>query len=63
MQFVVNGDGHADTTPFKGLKSSHDLFSQAVMAILPDLRFSPATIAGKPVRQVVQMPFVFSLSP
>jgi TonB family protein len=61
MQFVVNTDGTVDTTTAHSLKSTHDFFTQAVRTILPDLRFVPATLQGKPVRQLVQMPFVFSL--
>jgi len=29
---------------------------------LPNMRFSPAEIAGRKVRQLVQMPFIFSVS-
>lgn len=60
-QFVVDTNGVVEPGTFKVLKSTHDLFTQAVKDVLPKLRFMPATIAGKPVRQLVQMPFSFSV--
>src|SRR5262249_12993091 len=47
---------------FKVLKSTHDLFTAAVWSALPQMRFEPATVRTQPVRQLVQMPFNFSLS-
>ena len=62
IQFVVNADGQADTSTFKVLKSAHALFTDAVREWLPSARFSPATLSnGTTVKQLVQMPFVFSL--
>lgn len=61
-QFVVNADGTIDTDSFKVLKSSHELFTQAVKAALPDMRFAPAEVEGKKVKQLIQTPFTFSLS-
>ncbi len=63
MQFVVNTDGRVDSASARAIRSSHELFTQAVRAILPDLRFVPATIGHQPVRQLVQMPFAFSVTP
>ena len=61
-QFVVDTNGRAEMNTFKVLKSSHDLFTTSVELSLPQMRFHPAEIAGKKVRQLVQMPFVFSLN-
>lgn len=61
-QFVVDVNGKADMSTFKVLESSHDLFTQSVRQALPRMRFFPAEIGGKKVRQVVQQPFVFGLS-
>jgi protein TonB len=61
VQFVVDTSGHADTTTFKVLKTNHAMFTTAVRQVLPDLTFTPAEIAGRKVRQLVQMPFQFSL--
>ncbi|MFL6636899.1 MAG: energy transducer TonB [Paraburkholderia graminis] len=47
-QFVVNTDGRADMSEFKVLKSTNELFTQAVKNVLPRMHFSPAMIGGKP---------------
>ena len=61
-QFVVDTSGQAVMETFKVLKSAHEGFSAAVLAALPDMRFTPAQVGGRPVKQLVQMPFTFSLS-
>jgi len=60
-QFVVNMSGRADMDSFKVLKSSNELFTQAVKNVLPRMRFSPAMIGGKPVNQLVQQSFQFAV--
>ena len=61
VQFVVNSDGSADMGSFKVLKSSHALFTKAVKDVLPSMRFVPAEVGGRAVRQLVQMPFGFKV--
>jgi protein TonB len=61
-QFVVDTAGHAESNSFKVLKSTNDLFTQAVKNVLPQLRFYPAETGGRKVRMVVQQPFVFKLT-
>jgi TonB family protein len=61
-QFVVGPDGRADVGSFKVLKSTHDLFTKAVREALPQMRFTPAKVGGKAVRQLVQQPFSFSIA-
>jgi TonB family protein len=61
-QFVVDTNGRAVMNTFKVLKSSHDLFTTSVKDLLVTMRFYPAEVAGRKVRQLVQMPFVFSLN-
>jgi protein TonB len=60
-QFVVNTQGKADMDQFKVLKSTNELFTQAVKNVLPRMRFSPAMIGGKPVNQLVQQSFQFAV--
>jgi protein TonB len=60
-QFVVNSSGRADLDSFKVLKSTNELFTQAVKTVLPRMRFSPAQIGGKPVNQLVQQSFQFAV--
>src|SRR5881275_1104996 len=61
-QFVVDTTGRVDMSTFKVLKSTHDLFTNAVKASLPNMKFYPAEVGGKRVKQLVQMPFQFSLT-
>ena len=61
-QFVVDTTGRADMGTFKVLKSSHDLFTNAVRSTLPNMRFYAAEIGGRKVKQLVQMPFQFALT-
>jgi protein TonB len=61
-QFVADTFGMADMRTFKVLKSSHDLFTDAVRTSLPAMRFNPALVGGRKVKQLVQMPFQFNLS-
>src|SRR6266480_1521625 len=61
-QFVVDTTGRAEMNTFKTLKSSHDLFTNAVKAALVNMRFYPAEVGGRKVKQLVQMPFVFGLN-
>ena len=60
-QFVVGQDGRADMDTFKALKSSNELFTQSVKSVLARMRFSPAMIGGKPVKQLVQQSFQFAV--
>jgi protein TonB len=61
-QFVVDTTGRYEAGSFKVLKSSHDQFTNAVKSALPRMRFYPAEVGGRKVKQLVQQPFTFSLS-
>lgn len=61
-QFVVDTTGRAIVSTFKVLKSTHDLFTKSVRAALPEMRFTPAEIGGRKVKQLVQQPFTFGIS-
>jgi periplasmic protein TonB len=61
-QFVVDTTGKAEPGSLKILKSSHDLFIQSVKNALPQMKFIPAEVGGRKVKQLVQQPFSFSIS-
>ncbi|MBM4194458.1 MAG: TonB family protein [Gemmatimonadetes bacterium] len=61
-QFVVDTTGHVEINTFKVLKTSHELFAAAVRSALPGMRFIPAEVGQKRVRQLVQQPFVFAIA-
>jgi TonB family protein len=63
VEFVVDTMGRADTTTIRVIRSTHDMFTASVRAILPQLQFSPAEVAKRKVKQLVQMPFEFHLTP
>lgn len=61
-QFVVDTTGRADMSTFKALKSDNDLFTTSVKNALQRMRFLPAEVGGRRVKQLVQQPFQFSLN-
>ncbi len=61
VQFVIDTTGRADINTFKVLKSAHPEFTKAVRDALPKMRFFPAEVGGKKVKQLVQLPFVFGI--
>jgi len=62
VSFVVDTSGRADMSTFNVIKTTHDLFTAAVRQHLPQMKFIPAEIGGHKVKQLVQMPFVFTLN-
>jgi len=62
-QYVVDENGLVDMTTFTALKSSSPEFTAAVKAVLPMWRFTPASVGGKSVKQLVQQAFEFSGPP
>ena len=62
VRFVVDDEGRVEERTVKFVRSDNSLFDEAVRAALGRMRFTPAEIAGKKVRQLVEMPFVFALS-
>lgn len=62
-EFVVDTDGRPDISTYRELESSHELFSEAVRAYVPGMRFHPAENGGEKIRMWVQMPFNFRLTP
>lgn len=59
VQFVVDTTGRAEMSTFKVLKSTNDLFTASVREALPEMRFVPAKVKDRKVKQLAQMPFVF----
>lgn len=62
MQFVVDTTGKVEPSSITVLKSSHDQFSASVRQALLRMKFLPAEIGGRKVRQLVQQPFNFNLT-
>ncbi|MDP1892467.1 MAG: energy transducer TonB [Gemmatimonadaceae bacterium] len=60
-QFVVDTFGLALVQTFRVLKSTHGEFTASVKTALPGMKFVPAELRGRKVRQLVQQPFVFAI--
>ena len=60
-QFVVDESGVPEMATFKVLLSENVMFSEAVRDAVAMMRFTPASIGGRHVRQVVQQPFTFAI--
>jgi protein TonB len=61
-QFVVDVEGRVEAPTVRLVHSDNPLFDEAVLVALARMQFTPAEIAGRKVRQLVEMPFVFALS-
>jgi TonB family protein len=61
VEFVVDTTGLVVLESISGISSTHPLFTDAVRRALRDAHFHPATIAGRKVKQLVQLPVRFEL--
>lgn len=60
--FVVDEHGRAENGSIRFSRSDNPLFEEAVRVAIRGMRFIPAEVGGTKVRQLVQMPFVFTLA-
>jgi len=63
VRYVVDTTGFADTASFRVVRTTNEGFVTAVRDVLPYMRFSPAKIGPTKVRQLVEQPFTFRISP
>lgn len=61
LQFVVDTAGRAELATMKAIEATHDEFVAPVRDALPRMRFRPAVLDGRRVRQLVQMAFAFAV--
>jgi TonB family protein len=59
VAFVVDSTGLADLGSLKIVASSHELFANAVKTALPEMKFRPAEVNGRKVRQHARQTFMF----
>jgi TonB family protein len=59
VEFVVDTTGSADSTSLRVVHSSHPAFEQSLREALPHMRFVPAELGGRLVRQWVRQEFRF----
>jgi len=60
-EFVVDTTGRVEPASFMVLKSSDPLFTEAVRTTLTAMKFTPAEVGGRKVKELIEMPFIFSL--
>lgn len=60
-EFVVDTLGRIEPKSVHLLIVDHEQFGQAVRRVLPRLKFIPAEVQGRKVRQLVRLPFRFDL--
>jgi protein TonB len=61
IRLVVDTMGRVEPASVVIRESSHDLFTQAVRAVVPSLRFRSAETGSRKVRMLVDLPFEFRL--
>ncbi|MEP7383223.1 MAG: TonB family protein [Gemmatimonadota bacterium] len=62
-RFVVDTLGHVERGSIELASNSHAMFAQSVRDALGRMRFVPAESHGRKVRQLVQQPFTFEITP
>lgn len=61
VRFVVDTSGTADVQSLEIVDSSDPQFAASVRDALPRMKFQPARLNGKRVRQLVEQPFRFNI--
>jgi TonB family protein len=63
VRYIIDSTGRAEPASLVVDASTHPLFTEAVRNALPGMLFTAATVAGHPVRQLVQQNFAFRITP
>jgi TonB family protein len=61
VRFVVDTAGRVEMGTLTVLASTDPGFTAAVRDVMPQWRFQAATVGGRKVRQLVQIPILFSV--
>lgn len=61
VRYVVEANGLADSSSLEIISATRREFADAVRAAIPHMRFTPARIDDRPVRQLVEQPFSFRI--
>ncbi|MBX7118212.1 MAG: energy transducer TonB [Gemmatimonadaceae bacterium] len=59
VQFVVDATGKVDQTSIKIVGTPPAQLAEAAKGVVPEIRFRPGEIGGKPVASVVMLPIVY----
>ena len=58
-RFVIDSTGSIDPSTVKVLETTNESFARAVRAAIPEMRFRPAMMGTKAVRQLAEQEFAF----
>jgi TonB family protein len=61
MRFVVDSAGTVDLSSIRVIDFTHPEFVSAVKSAMPGMRFTPARLGDKPVRQLAEQLFRFQI--
>lgn len=61
LRFVIDSTGLIDMSTVRVMSSTHSAFARSVLEAMPKMKFRPASIAGHPVRLLVEQTFSFKI--
>lgn len=61
LRFVIDSTGLIDMATVRVMSATHSAFARAVLEAMPRMKFRPASIAGHPVRLLVEQTFSFKI--
>lgn len=61
IRFIVDTSGRVEPGSIEAVESTHVLFTEAARAAIARARFAPAQVGGRPVRMLMELPFLFEL--
>jgi len=62
IMVVIDQEGKAEPSTVKVLQSTNELFTTSVKNAIPNMKFTPATVGGHAVKQLLRLPFVFAVA-
>lgn len=61
LRFVIDSTGLIDMATVRVMSATHSAFARAVLEAMPRMKFRPASMAGRPVRLLVEQMFSFKI--
>lgn len=61
LRFVIDSTGLIDMSTVRVMSATHSAFARAVLEAMPRMKFRPASVAGRPVRLLVEQMFSFKI--
>lgn len=61
LRFVIDSTGLIDMATVRVMSATHSAFARSVLDAMPQMKFRPASIGGRPVRLLVEQTFSFKI--